>query len=369
MATILISDDNPVRRRYLASMLTQRQHQVLEAESGEQAMAHIRTSSPDLVLIDVQMPNPGGYQLIRQMRKEATLSLPRILLLAAPHMESETRLLAEAWGNSRVIADVSNAEGLFKEVDAALSESPPPKEDVPGAASAENSLYPMVTRLYSRVSELEAFTARLERKTALGAAQLKVARSALDQEILKRLWTEQNLTQENNPLRSSAMRDVLTGLYNRRYLDEWLSREESRAKRSGQPLGIMMIDIDHFKRCNDSYGHSAGDAVLCKFAGFMKSQTRSDDVLCRYGGEEFVLVMTNAGFPLLRQRAEELHTGAPKLRVEFEQHLIGPITLSIGLAVFPDCGDSAKAVLQASDAALYKAKTEGRDRIVASEVM
>ena len=124
-----------------------------------------------------------------------------------------------------------------------------------------------------------------------------------------------------------------------------------------------MIDIDHFKRCNDTFGHAAGDAVLRAVSRCMESLSRTEDILCRYGGEEFVLVMTNMAPANLRQRAEALRAGVPKLRIEHEQRPIGPITLSIGLAIFPDNGDNAYAVLQAADAALYRAKTSGRDRI------
>lgn len=174
------------------------------------------------------------------------------------------------------------------------------------------------------------------------------------------------MTEENQRLRTQSVRDPLTGLYNRRYLEASIAREESRSRRSGQPLGMMMIDIDHFKHCNDSFGHAAGDAVLGAVSRYMESHSRSEDILCRYGGEEFVLFMMNTRQEKLQQRAESLRNGVPQLKIEHEQRPIGPITLSIGLAVFPDNGDNLPAVLRAADAALYDAKRAGRNRVVVS---
>lgn len=207
------------------------------------------------------------------------------------------------------------------------------------------------------------------RGTALSAcfAYLEVARSALDREVSKRLGAERDMTEENQLLRTQSVRDPLTGLYNRRYFEASIAREESRARRTGQPLGMMMIDIDHFKRCNDTFGHAAGDAVLGAVSRYMESHARGEDILCRYGGEEFVLMMTNTRQDPLRQRAETLRTGVPQLQIEHEQRPVGPITLSIGLAVFPDNGANLQTVLLAADAALYDAKRAGRDRIVVSD--
>lgn len=198
------------------------------------------------------------------------------------------------------------------------------------------------------------------------SAHLEVARSALDREVSKRLGAERDMSEENQRLRTNSVRDPLTGLYNRRYLEASIAREESRARRSGQPLGMMMIGIDHFKRCNDTFGHAAGDVVLAAIGRYMESHSRSEDILCRYGGQEFVLFMTNTRQDELRQRAETLRSGVPQLHIEHEKHPVGPITLSIGLAVFPDNGDNLQTVLRAADAALCDARRGGRDRVVVS---
>lgn len=219
-------------------------------------------------------------------------------------------------------------------------------------------------RLQQPVAGVENFNAQLERRLSEYAAQLMTARSALEQEVTKRIWAEKELTEANLRLHDKAARDALTGLYNRRYLEESLDREISRARRSGRPIGVMMIDIDHFKQCNDTFGHAAGDAVLHAAGQRMLSLTRGEDILCRYGGEEFVLVMTNASARAAWERAEALRVGVQELKVEHESRQIGPVTLSIGVAMLPDHGDSGQAVLQAADAALYQAKRAGRNRVV-----
>jgi diguanylate cyclase (GGDEF)-like protein len=183
------------------------------------------------------------------------------------------------------------------------------------------------------------------------------------------LWAERELTQANLRLHDKAVRDALTGLYNRGYLEESLDREESRARRSNQSLGVMMIDIDHFKRCNDTFGHAAGDAVLRAVAQHMLSLARGEDILCRYGGEEFALVMAHASPATMLERAEKICLGVQNLEIECDGRRVGPVTLSVGIAIFPDHGASGQAVLQAADAALYRAKAAGRNCVVmANEV-
>jgi len=167
-------------------------------------------------------------------------------------------------------------------------------------------------------------------------------------------------------LRHQSIRDPLTGLYNRRYFEESLEREVRRAQRRGAPLGIIMLDLDRFKRFNDSFGHEAGDMLLRAFGEMLRRKVRGEDVPCRYGGEEFALLLPEASLEAARERAEELRLAAKGLQVAYQDHLLGPITLSLGVAVFPDQGVSGPAVLRAADAALYQSKADGRDRVTAA---
>jgi diguanylate cyclase (GGDEF)-like protein len=165
-------------------------------------------------------------------------------------------------------------------------------------------------------------------------------------------------------LRSQSVRDLLTGLFNRRYLDESLGREISRAVRKGQPLGIIMFDIDHFKNFNDTLGHDAGDAVLRELGSFLLEQFRGEDIACRFGGEEFIFILPDASLDNTRKRAQSLRKAVKQLDVYHRGNLLDKITLSIGVASFPDHGNDAEALLRAVDQALYRAKNEGRDRVV-----
>jgi len=165
-------------------------------------------------------------------------------------------------------------------------------------------------------------------------------------------------------LRQQSIRDPLTGLFNRRYLEEMLAIEIQRARRNNAPFSIIMLDLDHFKLFNDTYGHEAGDAVLQIFGGFLQRHVRGGDIACRYGGEEFTLILPGASLDIAQQRAEQLCEGIRTLNIDFKKQILGPLTLSVGIATFPNHGDSGDMVLQVADRALYQAKSDGRDRVV-----
>lgn len=167
-------------------------------------------------------------------------------------------------------------------------------------------------------------------------------------------------------LRHQSIRDPLTSLFNRRYFEESLEREIRRAQRRGSLLGVIMLDLDRFKLFNDSFGHEAGDVLLRAFGEMLRRKVRGEDVPCRYGGEEFALLLPEASLEAARERAEELRAAAKALQVVYQDHLLGPVTLSLGVAVYPDQGLSGQAVLRAADAALYQSKADGRDRVTAA---
>jgi diguanylate cyclase (GGDEF)-like protein/PAS domain S-box-containing protein len=168
-------------------------------------------------------------------------------------------------------------------------------------------------------------------------------------------------------LRSQSVRDALTGLFNRRYLEETLDREVRRVTRANKPLGVIMLDIDHFKVFNDTFGHEAGDAVLREFGRFLGSNLRGEDIACRYGGEEFVLILPEADLEITTQRAEKLREGVKYLTVTDHDQSLGAISLSLGVAIYPEHGANGDALLRAADTALYRAKHNQRDRVVVSE--
>ena len=165
-------------------------------------------------------------------------------------------------------------------------------------------------------------------------------------------------------LRVQAIRDPLTGLFNRRYMEESLERELRRAVRNQHPLGVIMLDLDHFKQLNDRSGHEAGDAVLRELSNCLQTVTREYDLVCRYGGEEFTIILPDASLDVAVKRAEKIRDTFKHLNVKYQNRDLPGGTLSLGVAGFPEHGSTTEAVLRAADAALYQAKHEGRDRVV-----
>jgi diguanylate cyclase (GGDEF)-like protein len=168
-------------------------------------------------------------------------------------------------------------------------------------------------------------------------------------------------------LREQSIRDPLTGLYNRRYMEEALKQQMGRVTRRLHPIGMIMIDIDHFKRFNDTHGHAAGDALLRETGRFLQNHIRSEDIGCRYGGEEFLLILPDASLEVTQQRAELLQQAARGLQVQDADNSFGGITLSLGVALYPQHGRTIENVMRAADAALYRAKQQGRDQVVVAE--
>jgi len=197
-------------------------------------------------------------------------------------------------------------------------------------------------------------TARKEADLALQRANAELEAQLARNELLQASLLEQ------------AVRDPLTGLFNRRYMEETLARETAVATRGGVCIGVMMLDIDHFKRINDERGHAAGDRALAALGAVLLANTRKMDIACRYGGEEFIVIMPGTDPDTALARAEALRLAVEKLPFEAEG---GPLrmTLSAGVAVFPLNGSDARQTLLAADRALYEAKRSGRNRVVSCD--
>jgi diguanylate cyclase (GGDEF)-like protein len=165
-------------------------------------------------------------------------------------------------------------------------------------------------------------------------------------------------------LRLQAIHDSLTGLYNRRYMQEFLERELYRARRRNRPLAVMMLDLDNFKRYNDTFGHPAGDEALRFVGDVLLRAVRADDLACRYGGEEFSLILPECSLQQAAARAEEIRARLKDLHMQRSSEIPGNITVSIGVAAFEETTDKGNLLLKFADDALYQAKRAGRDRVV-----
>lgn len=169
--------------------------------------------------------------------------------------------------------------------------------------------------------------------------------------------------QLRDSLREQAIRDPLTGLYNRRYMLETLDQAHSRAERTNTEIAVLMIDLDHFKRFNDNFGHDAGDHVLKAFSQILKESSRNEDIACRYGGEEFCIVCPSTNETQALKVATRIIKGISKQELTMNQLSLGKVTTSIGIAVYPGHASSMDEVVKLADEALYIAKQNGRDRV------
>lgn len=182
-------------------------------------------------------------------------------------------------------------------------------------------------------------------------------------DVLKIALVDLRLREE---LRLQAIRDRLTGLFNRQYLDETLPRECQLAERRTSPLSVVMLDIDQFKRFNDDYGHAAGDVVLRELGALLRTAVRGSDIACRYGGEEFVLVLLDMGSAAAKPRIQQICRDIKRKRCIYGGRILPSIAVSAGIAEFPVDGSSPAEIIRAADEAMYAAKQAGRDRIVAA---
>ncbi len=202
----------------------------------------------------------------------------------------------------------------------------------------------------------------------LAVGGLVVLATALRQRYLEQLdWRTLQLVESEERLRELSVRDPLTGLFNRRYMEEILALEIIRAERKGYPIGIIMADIDHFKRFNDAHGHAAGDAVMVQVCNLLRTTVRASDAACRYGGEEFIFVLPEASQKITKMRAEHMREVTSHIHVQYEGQTLEAVTLSLGVAIFPVHGATKDLILKAVDTAMYRAKQDGRNRVVVAD--
>jgi diguanylate cyclase (GGDEF)-like protein len=188
-------------------------------------------------------------------------------------------------------------------------------------------------------------------------------------DITSRKKIQDALVKSEALLREQSVRDHLTGLFNRRYMEETLQRELLRAIRKQLSLGIIMLDIDDFKRINDTYGHAVGDEILRAVGQLLLQQVRGEDISCRYGGDEFIIVLPDVSREITRERAELICERAKQFRLNLEGKVLEfeAVTLSLGMAAFPEDGSTSAALLKSVDDALYRAKREGRSRVIMAD--
>jgi diguanylate cyclase (GGDEF)-like protein len=311
--TILAVDDDPRNLQLLSELLQRADYAVRAANSGARALQMVEREPPDLVLLDITMPEMDGYEVCRRIRSTPALSgLPVVFLSALDDLGSKV-LGFGAGGVDYVTKPFEEAEVLAR-------------------VNAQLGLVRLRRDLEARNAELAATALRLERANRL--------------------------------LEELSFLDPLTRIPNRRQLDETLEREWGRARREGGPLAVIMVDIDRFKALNDSAGHAAGDDCLRKVAEILATELRRPgDAVARFGGEEFAVVLPGCDGDGALETAESLRAALERRRLPHPGGEAGIVTASFGVAVeVPAAESSPAALLARADAALYDSKRLGRNR-------
>lgn len=306
---ILVVDDNPSSIDLVTESLNDEGYQFITAGDGSEALAKVRDESPHLVIMDVVMPRMGGYEACRIIKSNQAFGFTPIILMTARE-------------------DVgSKVEGLELGADDYLIKPVNPGE------------------LAARVKSM---------------LRLKQATDELQQK-------QAELTKLNEKLKELSITDELTGLFNRRYFYNRCRYEFMRAQRFLTPITCIMLDLDHFKRVNDTYGHLFGDVVLKGIADILRESLRRVDLLARYGGEEMLIILPDTNENGGELVAERLRRAVEE--AEFSDGTITvKITISLGAATFPGLEiEDYEDLIRTADEALYRAKQSGRNRVCRHE--
>lgn len=469
-ATVLIVDDNRENLRLLSNILSRQGYTVRAALHGERALTSAQTSPPDIILLDIMMPDLNGYEVCKLLKADRrTKDIPVIFISALNEafdkvkaftigavdyvtkpfqMEEvlvriETRLTIQRTGqalqqsNNELVRTIDELDrrnlemSLLNRMSTALQSSETftaaINVSIPflqqlfaesngvlylsntssgmldciaswGNASLDTESLPIET--CATLEKTHAFPVSATDVCSLGNHppptswidhQLKSKGELLgllrlqqpptnDRLFLDHWWRLSVMVTDHlalalanlhlrERLHRQSIRDPLTGLYNRRYLDETLPSELRQADEEDYSLGVILLDIDHFKRFNDTHGHDGGDALLRAVGSLLTAQSRSKDIACRYGGEEFVLILPGATLDQTRERAEQFRSYIEHLHVWHNGTMLGKISASFGVAAYQDHGATDEEIIKAADRALYQAKREGRNRVIIAECM
>jgi diguanylate cyclase (GGDEF)-like protein len=195
----------------------------------------------------------------------------------------------------------------------------------------------------------------------LGRESLRDSRERLAISAASQIALSLASLQLRETLREQSIRDPLTRLFNRRFLEESFDRELQLATRRKQSIAILFLDLDHFKLFNDNFGHDAGDMVLRTLADLFRNFFRTTDICCRYGGEEFAIILPESTSQDAAIRAEMLRSEVKRMRLHYKKQYLGPLTMSIGVAAFPEHGSTCDELIKIADRCLYQSKARGRD--------
>ena len=366
MAKILVVDDRPVNREFLLTLLGYGGHRLLEASNGADALRLAAAERPDLVISDLAMPYMDGYEFIRLLRSDPEIST-RIIVLSAAHLEPEARALTRACGVSHYLTKPVEPMELLKVVDLVLAEAAPRpvQRSTLDEYTIGQHMRQMGKVIEQNAEQLDALNEKLDRRVGEHTEALRAAHSRVETRWASDAQTEDSVRKAQE-LAASALRDPLTGLFIRRYLEESLERELAGADRGDHPLGVLFIALDQGKHIRDNFGHIVRDATLVAVAEYLRSLRGPNDILCRLEQEEFALAMNGAPLEEAGKLAEAMHEGIRQLRVKGTNLHVERLTLSIGVAAYPRHGATGPDLIKTASDALREAKRQGSGRTVAS---
>jgi diguanylate cyclase (GGDEF)-like protein len=316
-ARILVVDDEATVRSVLLQVLKEDGYDVTPAENGSQALEILRNNSFDLIITDIKMPGISGLELLKKVK--------------------------QAQPDTQVIIITSYAS-----LDTSLT-------------ALRHGAYDY---LFKPFEDLDLISAAAKRATE------KVLLVKENRRLLGQLQKQnQQLEKVNRTLKNLACRDGLTGLYNHRYFQDVLTHEIYRAERNETIFSLIFLDVDHFKKYNDTHGHLAGDKLLRKLSDIFTRGVRKSDIVARYGGEEFVIILPSTSKKNAQIVAEKLRRYIEAFPFEGrETQPTGKLTISLGIAAYPDDGQQRTLLIQRADEAMYRAKNGGRNRVCVATV-
>jgi diguanylate cyclase (GGDEF)-like protein len=324
-APVLVTDDESEITRTVADLLG-RDYEVLTANSSAEALALLERNDVSVILADQRMPNGSGAELLAKS------------IEVAP---DATRILFTGYSDITAVIEAVNQGNIFYYLT-----KPWKPQELQALVGRGLERHRLIVENRHLLTELTQINRELEERVRERTKRLRAQNKAL-REAQKRI-------------EALSRRDSLTGLANRGWLDTVLVLEVERSRRYGSQLSVVMVDIDHFKMVNDSFGHLAGDAVLQSTAKALEKSVRLTDLAGRYGGEEFLLILPNTRLDDARVMAERLRGEVEARQVTFREE---PVTVSAGVSEWRS-GDDRASLVERADAALYEAKRQGRNRVV-----